>query len=115
MKRLAKWIQRLRKGFVIVPVAAAPLEADWTPNDAVSWKRIIESPIGKKFVSRARAVHYGMACNQKLPKKTAHGFAECVNWTLSLARVQAPPEQKQDAVEAATDAQMAAYLERLRA
>lgn len=106
-------------------VAAAPLEAPWSHDDALTWKRIMDSPIGTKFVLRARAMHYSMSTSATEPGRftaeqnafVARGFAECLNWIFSLARVRSREEMPtmEETANMTEEQRFQALMERLQA
>lgn len=117
LSRLVKWI---RRGPVPQPVPAVPVAPDWTESDVEDWKRVIESPIGRKVVERAQAWHYAMMTavthDPKAIVERAHnaqGFADCTNWLISLGYArpvkveQVNPDQ--DPAESAERAMLERY------
>ncbi len=72
-----------------------PLRTDethtWTPHDSASWRAIMLSDLGKKFIGVTKQAHFRMcqaaSANTVRPELDIHcarGFFECIKWAQLL-------------------------------
>ncbi len=79
-----------------------PLRTDethtWTPHDSASWRAIMLSDLGKKFIGVSKSAHYRMlqaaSASQFHAAQEVHaarGFQECLKWIMLMT---VPPADK---------------------
>jgi hypothetical protein len=81
-------------GEIHTSLPAVPRCPPWTKIEQDAWLRVLQSDIGKKFLARAGAVHYGMLnaagedhFHAAQSIHAARGFGECIKWLQSLSSV----------------------------
>ncbi len=105
-----------------------PLRTDethtWTPHDSASWRAIMLSDLGKKFIGVTKQAHFRMcqsaSANTVRPELDIHcarGFFECIKWMnlMTISPSSGANEQNTVASEGdttATDAVQDNNLER---
>ncbi len=94
---------RIRKQPVVLSsLPAVPIVPDWTALDRDRWKAVLNSETGRKFVSRARAVHFKMLNDSgedhfhaAQSVHAARGFGEAIVWLQSLSASCSAQQEKQ--------------------